>query len=258
MPRFAANLSWLFTERPFAERFAAAAASGFGGVEFLFPYDHRPEEIAGWAGTAGVEIVLFNLPPGNWSAGERGIAALPGREAEFRASVDTGLAYAQGLGTRRLHAMAGLRAAGAEPDVYVRNLRWAAARLAPHGIDLLIEPINGRDMPGYLLDRHALALDVLETVNAPNLKLQCDLYHLQIIAGDLSRTLERDLHRIGHVQIAAVPDRGEPDAGEVYYPELFNLLHRLGYDGWIGCEYRPRGRTEDGLGWLRLDSSPRP
>lgn len=250
MPRFAANLTTMFTERAFPDRFAAAAAAGFEAVEFLFPYDHTPEAVAGWLGEAGLACAMFNLPPGDWDAGERGIAGLPGREDEFRRSVETALHYARALGVRRLHCMAGLRAAGAERATYLANLRQAAATSAIDGIDLLIEPINGRDMPGCLLDSWDEARAIQDAVGAPNLRLQADLYHLQIIGADLSHLLERDIARIGHVQIAGVPDRDEPDGGEVVYPHLFALLDRLGYAGWIGCEYRPRGRTEDGLKWL--------
>lgn len=250
MPRFAANLTTMFNEHAFSARFAAASAAGFEAVEFLFSYDHAPDELAERLRGAGLSSVLFNLPPGDWAAGERGIAALAGREDEFRRSVDTALAYARALGTPRLHVMAGLAGAGADRATYLRNLHFAAEALAAEKVELLIEPINGRDMPGYFLDRWDDARAVQDEVGAPNLRLQADLYHLQVIGGDLSRLLERDMARIGHVQVAGVPDRHEPDEGEVAYPHLFALLDRLGYGGWVGCEYRPRGRTEDGLGWL--------
>lgn len=254
MPRFAANLSFLFTELPFPERFAAAAAAGFGGVEFLFPYDWPVESVAGWCHSAGVESVLFNLPPGDWQAGERGIACLPGREAEFQAGIEQALPYALALGTPRLHVMAGIVPDGADPaqcrQLYVDNLRRAAARLAGHGIDLLIEPINPRDMPGYLLNTQADAHAIRAEVAAANLQVQTDLYHAQIVEGDLAVMLERWLPHIGHLQIAGVPGRHEPDVGEVHYPYLFALLDRLGYDGWIGCEYRPAAGTVDGLDWF--------
>lgn len=250
VPRFAANLSMMFTETGFAQRFARAKAAGFGGVEFLFPYAHPSEAVAGWCDAAGVECVLFNLPPGDFESGERGIAALPGREDEFRGSVGRAIEYARALRVPRLHAMAGLRHKGANLDTYISNLRHAARRLGDEGIELLIEPINSRDMPDYLLASQDDALAVIAAVGEPNLRLQCDLYHLQIISGDLSRTLERDIGLIGHVQIAGVPDRHEPDSGEVAYPEIFRLIDRLDYAGWVGCEYRPRGHTEDGLGWL--------
>lgn len=250
MPRFAANLTTMFTEVEFPRRFDRARAAGFKGVEFLFPYAYPPEDVGLWCETAGVHCALFNLPPGDFEAGERGITALPGREDEFRSSVDRAIDYARALGGRRVHAMAGLRQAGATIETYIDNLRYAARRLAAEDIELLIEPINPRDMPGYLLASQHEALAIIAAVDEPNLRLQCDLYHLQIISGDLSRTLERDLDRIGHVQIAGVPDRHEPDCGEIAYPAIFALLDRLGYAGWVGCEYRPRGRTEDGLGWL--------
>ena len=249
MPRLAANLTTMFTEAPFLDRFAGAAAAGFAGVEFLFPYEHPAGAIADRLRGARLETVLFNLPPGDWAGGERGLAALAGREEEFRRSLEVAIGYARMLGVPRLHAMAGLEADGADRATYVGNLRHAAARLAAHGLTLLIEPINRRDMPGYLLHRWDDAVAIQDEVGAPNLLLQADLYHLQIVGGDLARTLERDIGRVGHVQIAGVPDRHEPDTGEVDFPYLLRLLDRLGYDGWVGCEYRPRGRTQDGLGW---------
>jgi len=255
MPRFAANLTMMFNEVSFPQRFAAAARAGFRAVEFLFPYDYPPAEVAGWLREAGLESVLFNLPPGDWGAGERGLAALPGRESEFRAGVARALEYAQALGTPRLHAMAGLVPEGVSRaaclETYIENLRHAARELARHGRTLLIEPINGRDMPGYFLQTQAEAHAIREAVAEPNLKVQMDFYHAQIVEGDLATTFRKYFDGIGHVQIASVPERHEPDDGEVNYPYLFGLLDRLGYAGWVGCEYRPRGRTEDGLGWLR-------
>ena len=248
MPRFAANLTTLFTEVPFLDRFAAASAAGFGAVEFLFPYENPPAQVAEGLRRVGLDCVLFNLPPGDWAGGERGIAALPGREEAFRRTVALALDYALALDAPRLHAMAG--AGATNRDVYVANLRFAADALAADGRELLIEPINGRDMPGYFLQDWEQACAIQDAVDRPNLRLQADLYHLQIIGGDLTRLLERDMGRIGHVQIAGVPERHEPDGGEVHYPHLFEALDRLGYTGWIGCEYHPRGRTEDGLGWL--------
>jgi hydroxypyruvate isomerase len=254
MPRFAANLTMMFNEVPFPERFAAAARAGFEAVEFLFPYDHAPADVAAWLKSHGLANVLFNLPPGDWAAGERGIASLPGREAEFRAGVATALEYAKALGTPCLHAMAGLLPAGADRAahraVFLDNLRHAARALAPHGITLLIEPINTRDMPGYFLSTQAEAHAIREELAEPNLKVQMDFYHAQIMEGDLATTLRKHHPHVGHVQIAGVPDRHEPDEGEVNYRYLFRLLDELGYAGWVGCEYRPRGRTEDGLGWL--------
>ncbi|RJG15703.1 2-oxo-tetronate isomerase [Massilia cavernae] len=254
MPKFAANLTMMFNEVAFPQRFAAAAAAGFKAVEFLFPYDYTAHEVASWLQENKLENVLFNLPPGDWAAGERGIAALPGREEEFRAGVARGIEYALALGTKRLHVMAGLIPAGADlrihREVYLGNLRHAARELATHGISLLIEPINGRDMPGYFLHTQAQAHALREESGAPNVKVQMDFYHAQIVEGDLAQTFRKNLDGIGHVQIASVPARNEPDDGEVNYPYLFRLLDEFGYEGWIGCEYRPRGATLDGLGWL--------
>ena len=255
MPKFAANLSFLFTDAPFPERFARAAAAGFAGVEYLFPYAWPAAEIAGWLRAAGLQQVLFNLPPGDWDAGERGIACLPGREAEFAAGVDTALAYAQALDCRRVHCMAGLRPAGADEAeltaTYIANLRHAADRFAGIGGTVLIEPINSRiDMPGYWLDDVRRAVALLDAIDRPNVRLQLDLYHAQIIQGDLARCIEANIERIGHVQIADNPGRHEPGSGEINYPFLFALLDRLAYAGWVGCEYKPLTTTEAGLGWL--------
>lgn len=255
MPRFAANLSMMFPEVPFLERFERAGRAGFRAVEFLFPYAHAPEELEARLRRATLENVLFNLPPGDWDAGERGMAALPGREAEFLAGVDLALRYARVLGTRRLHAMAGVAPAGADRAVlrrtYVANLRAAARRVAAEGITLLVEPINPRDIPGYFLNTQAEAHGLVAEAGEPNLQVQMDLYHCQVVEGDLATRIRRHLPGVGHFQVAGVPERHEPDVGEVNYPYLFALLDDLGYDGWIGCEYRPRGITEDGLSWVR-------
>lgn len=257
MPRFAANLSMMFQEVAFLERFDAAAAAGFHGVEFLFPYEHAAEAIAARLHAAQLENVLFNLPPGDWAAGERGMACLAGREGEFRRSVAMALDYARVLGTPRVHAMAGIVPAGAHREscreTYVGNLRYAAGELAAHGMDLMIEPINPRDMPGYFLNTQAEAAEICAMVGAPNIKMQMDCYHMQIAEGDLASKLRRYATLCGHVQIAGVPERNEPNRGEVNYPYLFALLEEIGYAGWIGCEYRPAGNTLEGLGWL-----PRP
>ncbi len=254
MPRFAANLTMMFNEVPFLERFAAAAAAGFQAVEFLFPYDHPPGEIAARLRAAGLENVLFNMPPGNWAAGERGIGALPGREREFREGVATALRYAEALGTPGLHAMAGLVPAGADRAAcratYLENLRHAAQETAKRGITLLVEPINPRDIPGYFLNTQAEAHQIREEVGAGNLKVQMDLYHAQIVEGDVTVKLRRWVRHVGHVQIASVPDRHEPDAGELSYPHVFRLLDEIGYPGWVGCEYRPAHATAAGLGWF--------
>lgn len=258
MIRLAANLSMLFTGHAFLDRFTAAAEAGFRGVEYLFPYAHAPEALRTALEEAGLEQVLFNLPPGDWEGGERGLASLPGREAEFRDSVVEALRYAEALGCPRVHAMAGLLPADADGETraahhatYVANLRLAARAAAKVGREVLIEPINTRDMPGFFLSRQAQAMAVLEEVGEPNLRLQFDLYHCQIMDGDLSRHLERQFEAIGHVQIAGVPERHEPDVGEVHYPALFARLEALGYAGWVGCEYRPAGETRAGLGWGR-------
>ncbi len=257
MPRFAANLTMMFNEQPFPQRFAAAARAGFAAVEFLFPYEHAPAEVAAWLQDNRLANVLFNMPPGDWAAGERGLASLPGREAEFRAGVARGLEYAQALGTPCLHVMAGLAVPGVAPGVqralYVDNLRHAARAAAQHGVKVLIEPINTRDMPGYFLSTQAEAHAIREEVGEPNLMVQMDLYHAQIMEGDIATKLRRYLPHIGHIQIAGVPARNEPDDGELDYRYLFRLLDELGYAGWVGCEYRPRGRTEDGLGWMRAN-----
>ena len=254
MPKFAANLTMMFTEVPFPQRFAAAAAAGFSAVEFLSPYDYPPEHVAAWLQENKLECVLFNLPTGDWAAGERGIAALPGREAECRAGVARAIEYARALGTKRLHMMAGVMPAGADPAAhhatYLANLRHAAHAADQHGLMLLIEPINPRDIPGYFLQTQAQAHALREESGAANVKVQMDFYHAQIVEGDLAATFKQHQSDIGHVQIASVPGRNEPDEGEINYPYLFRLLDELGYDGWIGCEYRPRGRTEDGLAWL--------
>ncbi|GAB4400587.1 MAG: hydroxypyruvate isomerase family protein [Rhodoferax sp.] len=254
MPRFAANLSMMYPEHDFLDRFAAAAADGFRAVEFLFPYAYAPQEIARRLEEHGLTQALFNLPPGNWDSGERGLAALPGRQNEFFAGVQQALAYAQATGCRRLHVMAGIVPKGMDAALvhrtYVANLRHAAQHFAPHGITLLIEPINARDMPGYFLTHQQQAHDIVAEVDAPNLKVQMDLYHCQITEGDLLMKLRRHLTGIGHLQIASVPQRQEPDTGEVNYRWLFDAIDALGYPGYIGCEYRPRAGTSDGLGWF--------
>jgi hydroxypyruvate isomerase len=252
MPRFAANLTMMFNEWAFLDRFAAAADAGFAAVEFLFPYDHPPEEIASRLRTAELTLVNFNLPPGDWGAGERGLAAMPGREAEFVAALDRALPYAKATGAGRVHAMAGL----VSPDdpaaaaTYAANLRYAAERLASEGIDLLIEPLNRRDMPGYFLDDFNRARALIERLGLPNLKLQFDIYHRQIQHGDVATGLREARDIIGHVQIASVPSRHEPDREELSLGFLCDELDRLGYAGHIGCEYRPQAGTLAGLAWF--------
>lgn len=255
MPKFAANLSFLFADVAFPERFQRAAAAGFKGVEYLFPYDYPAHDVADWLKVADLEQVLFNLSPGDWAAGERGLACLPHRQGEFAESVEQAINYAMVLDCERLHCMAGLRPAGHDEaeleETFIANLRYAADRCATIGATLMIEPINSRiDMPGYWLDDVAKGFRLLDAVDRSNVKLQYDIYHAQIIAGDLARTLEANLHRIGHIQIADNPGRHEPGSGEINYPFLFALLDRLGYDGWVGCEYKPQTTTEASLGWM--------
>ena len=255
MPKFAANLSMMFNEHDFPNRFAAAAKAGFDAVEFLFPYDYSPAEVAQWHKENTLKNVLFNLPPGDWAAGERGIAALPGREAEFRAGVAKAIDYALALGTPQLHMMAGLVPAGSDMAIhrktYLENMKFAAQALAKHNLNLLLEPINTRDMPGYFLNTQVQAHELRVESGEPNVKVQMDFYHAQIMEGDLAETFKKYFKDIGHTQIASVPKRNEPDDGEVNYPYLYQLLDEMGYEGYVGCEYRPKGKTEDGLAWFK-------
>lgn len=255
MPKFAANLTMMFNEVPFMARFAAAAAAGFTAVEYLFPYEFDAQEVALALRDNKLQNVLFNLPPGDWSQGERGMAALPGREIEFRESLVQALHYAGVCGTPQLHVMSGIVPAGVDPaqchTTLIDNLRAACALAAKHHISLLIEPINTRDMPGYFLSRQDQAHAICAEVCAANLKVQMDFYHAQIMEGDIATTLRRYVDNVGHIQIAGVPGRHEPDHGELNYPWLFDLLDSLEYQGFVGCEYRPRGSTLEGLGWLR-------
>lgn len=254
MPRFAANLSMMYNEYAFLDRFAAAGRDGFKGVEYLFPYDYPAREIRDRLHTEELTQVLFNAPPGNWDAGERGIAALPGRQAECREGIATALEYATALGSKLVHVMAGIPK-GDDPhkqrDTYLANLAHAADQAAPLGVTVLMEPINRRDMPGYFLNRQDAAHAIRTELGRANLKVQFDAYHAQITEGDLAVKLKRDMAEIGHIQIAGVPDRHEPDQGEINYPYLLDLIDQLGYAGWIGCEYRPAGETTSGLGWTR-------
>jgi hydroxypyruvate isomerase len=255
MLRFAANLTMMYQEHTFLDRFAAAAADGFDAVEYLFPYDHPAEEVAARLRAHGLTQALFNLPPGDWAAGERGIASLPGREAEFLESLERGRRYALATGCKRLHAMSGLRSPELDPQdqrrTLVSNLQLAARRLADDGITLLIEPINTRDMPGYFLNLQQQAHDIVTAVGERNLKVQMDFYHCQIMEGDLHARFLRHFDGVGHIQIAGVPARHEPDTGEVNYPWLLREIEHRGYEGFIGCEYRPRSGTSAGLRWLR-------
>jgi len=255
VPKFAANLSMMFNEHDFPNRFGAAAKAGFDAVEFLFPYDYSPAEVAQWHKENNLKNVLFNLPPGDWAAGERGIAALPGREAEFRAGVAKAIEYALALGTPQLHMMAGLVPVGSDIAIhrktYFENMKFAAQALAKHNLNLLLEPINTRDMPGYFLNTQVQAHELRVESGEPNVKVQMDFYHAQIMEGDLAETFKKYFKDIGHTQIASVPKRNEPDDGEVNYPYLYQLLDEMGYEGYVGCEYRPKGKTEDGLAWFK-------
>jgi 2-dehydrotetronate isomerase len=266
MPRFAANLSMLYNEHAFLDRFAAAAADGFAAVEYLFPYAFSAGELASRLRDNGLQQVLFNAPPGDWDAGERGLACLPGRETEFRTGIAQALEYAAALDCPRVHVMAGLAPAGADrarlQATYEANLAWAAQQAAGAGRDVLIEPINTRDIPGFFLNRQDEAHRIAAAVGAANLKVQMDLYHCQIVEGDVAMKIRQYLPsgKVGHMQIAGVPMRHEPDLGELHHPYLFDVIDEVsaacGWQGWIGCEYRPaRGTvpraTSDGLGWLR-------
>jgi hydroxypyruvate isomerase len=257
MPRFAANLTFLFNEVPFLDRFTEAAHAGFRAVEFAFPYDYKIEDVVDRAAANNLQVVLFNAPPGNLALGERGVACLPGREHEFAAGISNALRYAKALACTRLHVMAGLLPADADEAerirrtrTFVRNLQHACREAQEQGVTITIEPINPRDVPHYLLTRQAQAHDICAEVAAPNLRVQMDLYHAQIVEGDLAEKIRRWLPQIAHFQIAGVPARGEPDVGEVNYAFLFKLLDELKYDGWIGCEYRPARTTVAGLSWF--------
>ncbi|TDR53425.1 hydroxypyruvate isomerase [Halomonas ventosae] len=254
MPKFAANLSMLFTEEAFLDRFAAAADAGFRGVEYLFPYEFEAAAIRQRLDDHGLTQVLFNLPAGDWGAGERGIACHPDRVEEFRAGVDQAIEYARVLGNTQVNCLAGIKPEGvSEADAHrtlVDNLRFAAEKLEAAGILLIAEPINTRDIPGFFLNHTEQALAIFDEVGSDNLKLQYDIYHMQIMEGDLAPTIERHLDRIAHVQIADNPGRHEPGTGEIHYPFLFAHLDSLGYTGWIGAEYKPRAGTREGLGWL--------
>jgi hydroxypyruvate isomerase len=255
MPKFSANLSMLFQEHDFLDRFDAAARAGFKGVEYLGPYDHAPDEVAARLKKNGLSQVLFNVPSGNWAGGERGIAVLPDRMDEFRAGVDKAVTYAKALGCGQVNCLAGIAPAGADrarlEETFVANLKFAAETLGQAGIKLLVEPINTRDIPGFFLTNTRQGLDTLEQVGSPNLYLQYDIYHMQIMEGDLARTIEATLPRIAHIQLADNPGRHEPGTGEINYPFLYDFIDGLGYTGWIGAEYKPKAGTEAGLGWFR-------
>ncbi|WP_291007979.1 hydroxypyruvate isomerase [Hydrogenophaga sp.] len=259
MPRFAANLTMLYNELPFLDRFGAAAKSGFKAVEFLFPYDFAAEEIAQRLQDHGLQLVLHNLPAGNWAAGERGIACHPDRVGEFREGVHRALEYAKVLNPPRLNALAGIAPVGVREadarNTLVSNLKFAADQLGENGIQLLMEPINIFDIPGFFVNRTAQALAIMDEVASSNLYLQHDIYHAQRMEGELAATLRQQLARIGHIQLADNPSRNEPGTGEIHYRFLFDHLDAIGYAGHIGCEYKPRdtgpGGTDAGLGWVR-------
>ena len=255
MPRFSANLSMLFLEHDFLDRFDAAARAGFKGVEYIGPYDHAPEVVASRLKKNGLSQVLFNLPAGDWASGERGIAVLPDRVDEFRASVDTAITYAKALGCPQVYCLAGIAQAGLNygklEEVFVENLKFAAEKLEKAGIKLLIEAINTRDIPGFFLNTSKQGLAIIDRVGSDNLHFQYDIYHMQIMEGDLARTIEANLGRIAHIQLADNPGRHEPGTGEINYPFLYEHIDRIGYDGWIGAEYKPKAGTEAGLGWFQ-------
>jgi hydroxypyruvate isomerase len=255
MPRFAANLSMLFTEQSFLDRFKAAAEAGFRAVEFMFPYEFSSREIAAALKDNGLELVLHNLPAGDWARGERGIACQPDRVAEFRDGVSRAIEYAQALNCPKLNCLAGIPPSGVTAEkargVLVENLQYGAAKLEAAKIDLLLEPVNSHDVPGFFVDRPSVGLSFLAEVGAKNLKLQYDVYHAQVMEGDLVNTIEREFDRIGHIQVADNPGRHEPGTGEINYPFVFRQIDELGYAGWIGCEYKPQGVTKAGLSWLR-------
>ncbi|MCL2716840.1 MAG: TIM barrel protein [Alphaproteobacteria bacterium] len=253
MPRFAANLSLMFTEVPFLDRFAAAAKAGFTAVEFLFPYAFASDDIAMRLEENGLTLALFNLPPGDWEGGDRGMASLPARFSELQQGVKAALPYAIATGVRRLHLMAGhaRREDAGAARAYRKSVAWTCEFLAARGLEVVIEPINRRNMPGYFLDDFAYAADLIEDLALPNLKLQFDIYHCQILHGDVTLRLRELMPLIGHIQVASVPSRHEPDGEELNFPFLFAEIDRLSYGGFIGCEYNPRGGTIAGLDWLR-------
>jgi hydroxypyruvate isomerase len=255
MPKLNANLSMMFNEADFLDRFDAAARAGFKGVEFLFPYAFDKAQIGERLTRNNLEMVLFNMPPGDFDAGDRGLACDPARVTEFQDGVGKALDYAKALNCTQLHCMAGLKPRGIGEEkmreTYIGNLQFAGRELAKHGITLLIEAINTRDIPGFYLNYSAQAFDIMHYANVPNLKFQYDIYHMQIMEGDLAPTIERSLDKIGHMQLADTPGRHEPGTGEINYDFLLKFIDKAGYEGWIGCEYKPAGKTEAGLGWAK-------
>jgi len=255
MPKFAANLTMMYNEVDFLDRFDAAAKAGFTGVEYLFPYPFAADDLVERLQKNKLVQVLHNLPAGDWQAGERGIACLPDRVGEFQDGVGKAIEYAKALGCKQLNCLAGIAPKGVDAarvrNTFVANLQFAAEKLAKEGIRLLIEPINTRDIPGFYLCHTQQALDIIDAAGSDNLALQYDIYHMQIMEGDLAPTIERNLARIEHMQLADNPGRHEPGTGEINYPFLFDFIDKLGYKGWIGCEYKPLKTTDAGLGWIR-------
>ena len=255
MPKLAANLSFMFTEVDFLDRFAAAAKAGFKGVEYLFPYDYDKNVLKQKLAEHKLTQVLHNLPAGNWAAGERGIGCHRNRAAEFEAGVDKAIEYATALGCTQVNCLAGIRPSGHDPvearETFIKNLQFAAPRLKAAGIKLLIEAINTRDIPGFFLTNTAQAVDIIKAVGSDNLFVQYDIYHMQIMEGDLAPTIEKNLKLIPHMQLADTPGRNEPGTGEINYTFLLDFIDKIGYAGWVGCEYKPAGKTEDGLGWTK-------
>lgn len=258
MPRFAANLNWLFTDLPMLDRFGAAKNSGFDAVEYMFPYDYDINDLVKALKALNLVQALHNMPPGDWDAGDRGIGCLPDRVDEFRDTVGMAISAATALQCPKVNCLAGLTPAGADAeeleDTFVSNLSYAAAEFAKHDLQLVIEAINTRDMPGFYLTTSKQAFDIMDKVGAPNLLFQYDIYHMQVMEGDLANTLATNLDRIGHLQLADNPGRHEPGTGEINYPFLFEHIDKIGYDGWIGCEYKPATETLEGLGWLKAMS----
>lgn len=255
MPKFSANLTMLFTEVDFLDRFVRASQFGFKGVEYLFPYGWKKEQLAEKLEKYGLQQVLHNLPAGNWDAGERGIACLPGREGEFQESVAKAIEFAKALKCPRLNCLVGKTPQGIPLEkvrqTLLSNLRFAAAALEKEGIRLLIEPLNDQDIPGFYLVHTRDALELMQEVKHPNLLLQYDIYHMQMMEGNLTKTILNNLSRIGHIQLADIPGRHEPGTGEINFTNLFRFIDQAGYEGWIGCEYTPIGKTEDSLQWIR-------